>query len=113
MKSRAKRTDTNEWIYGYYIENDDRYYIISNGLYFNIKKETLCRFVGNLNGIDIYEHDIIEDVLSIRWCDEKFSFEFYWTYNNESAHIDVGGWCLTDIFKQVIGNVFDNPELIK
>ena len=112
---RAKIQGTDKWIIGY------PHSVYGNGIDsiqdFNTKKieyiktDTICKFVANKNNIVIFEHDIIEEYLSIRWNKELASFEFYWIYDNSAMEGDIL-WCeFNDIFKTVIGNIFDNPEM--
>ena len=73
---KAKRKDNGEWVYGYYLEMDNKSLIVTgketkkvnylNGyLYYweqvEIDKETLCQCTGlqDIDGKDIFENDII------------------------------------------------------
>ena len=123
---RAKRVDNSKWIEGYYVKyeshlNCDCYYGIvptdAGGLYaVRINPETLCQYTGlkDKNGNQIWEHDIIkhkrsDTIGTVKWYQE-----------------DYVGWCVNDIVIdeqqftdemwcecEVIGNIFDNPELLK
>lgn len=59
------------------------------------------------NGQDIYEGDFIEDDEHfygvVYWCDDSFM----WCVS------DVGGLCDFCIGKNVIGNIYENPELLE
>lgn len=123
---RAKRVDSSKWIEGYYVKyeshlNCDCYYGIvptdAGGLYaVRINPETLCQYtrLKDKNGNRIWENDIIKHKISdtigtVKWYQE-----------------DYVGWCVNDIVIdeqqftdemwcecEVIGNIFDNPELLK
>ena len=132
---RAKRIDNGEWVEGYYgikgkgtdIEN---HYIMvptfqsSIGNYdymcyftdVHIDSETLCQYTGlkDKNGNRIWENDIVRIKNSM---DEGIgNIEFYggmWYVDEEPSN------SLYDIVEyddgelEVIGNIFDTPELLK
>ena len=132
---RAKRIDNGEWVEGYYAMmgkgNLIRHYIVQNcaltglfedpedNMYFNdveIDSETLCQYTGltDKNGKRIWENDIVRIKNSM---DEGIgNIEFYggmWYVDGEPSN------SLHDIVEyddgelEVIGNIFDTPELLK
>ena len=133
---RAKRIDDSEWVEGYYAMmgkgNLIRHYIVQNcaltglfedpedNMYFNdveIDPETLCQYTGlkDKNGNRIWENDIVRIENSM---DEGIgNIEFYdgmWYVDGEPSD------SLRDIVEyddvaevEVIGNIFDNSELLK
>lgn len=139
---RAKRIDNGEWVEGYYIYHikrticpigdsvkpeDEQHVIMQDGfsdwnmprntVVFDIDPETVCQYTGltDKNGKRIWENDIVRIENSM---DEGIgNIEFYggmWYVDGEPSN------SLYDIVEyddaaevEVIGNIFDNPELLK
>lgn len=130
---RAKRIDNGEWTEGYVFELQPGQYMICDRIQYDrpstlpvweffryctheIVPETLCQYTGltDKNGNRIWENDIIKHEISdtigtVKWYQE-----------------DYVGWCVDDTIIdeqqftdemwnecEVIGNIFDNPELLK
>lgn len=125
---RAKREATNEWVYGYFVnEYDDfRIYvqpqIITRSGREYVNENTLGQFTGltDKNGVKIFEGDIVEyetgkkvRIGRVFFSDFRASFSVT-AGKNGSARIN------NDLFNYiqnrnsviVIGNIYDNPELI-
>lgn len=131
---RGKRTDNGEWVYGYYTKA--RYYLNEKEMhvifapdgeafprcefsdYEEVDPETVCQFTGlyDKNGRKIFEGDIVNfynddgefSPYEVRWQDSGFSV----LMNGNPDLFDV----LDDFFSrrcEVIGNIYDNPELLK
>lgn len=121
---RAKRIDNGEWVEGQYTYILNPYtesggpikHLICNGTnVFNdeIDPETLCQYTGlkDKNGNRIWENDILYCGMNLRvsWHTQKASWVLSkkgWMYNHffgESVEPE-------DV--EVIGNFFDNPELL-
>lgn len=128
---RAKHYKTKQWVYGIPFRNpvngldNDGYYpqIIPeiNKMHSTIDRccvieETISQYTGltNNNDTKIFEGDIIQNVTEgktavVQWFSEYSAFmlwcksenKVYWLYDNNFSNIEV------------IGNIYDNPELLK
>ena len=131
IKFRGFTTDCiymdNEWIYGDLIHYDeDEFYIIpQNNSYHDIAdddnridKQSIGQFTGfkDKNGKEIYEGDILklidEDgiITYVEWDKEYTGFSLI----EPTGHIvsaGMGNWTEEDT--EVIGNIFENKELLK
>ena len=124
IKFRGKRLDNGEWVYGYYAAVAGTHKIVSYKLdspsgatYYEVAPETVGQFTGLLdrNGKEVYEGDLLkEDEITweIFWCDDVAAFMVE-QYNPESDAPKM--FLLSDVAKdsEVIGNIYDNPELMK
>jgi uncharacterized phage protein (TIGR01671 family) len=136
IKFRGKRVNNGEWVYG------DLIHRYSNWIYIapipstieitpiEIDPETVGQYTGlkDKNGKEIYEGDIVEiKVVSVRkedkWDGETGEY-LGWEYVEvpfkdikivewlgDGFNLFYGNW-IEDEF-EVIGNIFDNPELLK
>lgn len=124
---RGKRTNNGEWICGSLcatIPSDEDFYTISyfdfEGYYIEEKviPETVGQFTGltDKNGKKIFEGDIVKhfnvfdvgvDIGKVCW-DDKYC-QFYRTSNSGMHNYRVGADCSYE----VVGNIHDNPELLK
>lgn len=138
---KAKRLDNGEWVEGYLFETNDNSYIAYNGqfdddlflspqnIFIPIDKSTICQYTGltDKNGNKIWENDVVKCV-DVNAETEFFAVvEFgnpngYYSWGYQLKHIcgdkpnldillwidmeEAGATC------EVIGNIFDNPELI-
>lgn len=130
IKFRAKNLD-GEWVYGFYVEEErqtlngfeKKHFIVNDG-YDYVKPETVGQFTGlyDKDGKEIYEGDIIkytheiciEDgpgtyVGAVSFCEGVFCLHEDSDFTVATAIYEseeYGGIC-------VIGNIHDNPELLK
>lgn len=120
---RGKRLDNGEWVEGYVMIHDhDKATIFRQNQGdgslegFEVVPETVCQYTGmtDKNGSKVWENDIIQmfyrdgetNVGTIRYTDECVRFQYY-----EGNIIGYGIDITCDM--EVIGNIFDNPELLK
>ncbi len=137
---KAKRTDNGVWVEGYYIYHirrticpfgdsvkpeDEQHVIMQDGfsdwnmprdtVFFNIDPKTICQYTGlkDKNGNRIWENDIVRIENSM---DEGIgNVEFYggmWYVDGEPNNNLYGIVEYDDGEVEVIGNIFDNPELL-
>ena len=136
IKFRGKRTTTGEWVYGYlteiftYAGHIQRYAIDTCQQYdadgisidiFEIISKTRGQYTGlhDKNGVEIYEGDIVsmaDPVLGGRvtvemvYAAPSFMVKFVPSLNSPIISIS-DLWTFSD--GEVIGNKFENPELVE
>lgn len=133
---KAKRLDNGEWVQGYYVKGLDMYdkevhlifgpntMFYSSGEtdgWYKVDPTTICQCTGlkDKNGKLIWENDI---------CDRKEEYPEIVKYNNGDWTLDYSylkgkesGYCYCNLgfyvlerkCVEVIGNIFDNPELLE
>lgn len=135
---KAKRIDNGEWVQGNLFVEGNRVEITRgtcNGIGIEgvtVDKNTICQFTGltDKNGNKIWENDIlVDDICSVvRWDEEeaRFVIDDYGTkgclmeygFDEDAGEYGVVDTCgFNDFYTmkafEVIGNIFDNPELLK
>ena len=127
---KAKRADNGEWVTGYYtksIVNGSVFGYIRESIFgtdIKIMLNTLCQYTGlkDKNGKMIWENDVVkieehEDTVNglykVIYCENahcyalKRSVDFHYNFFTFS---DLNGF---ETSSEVIGNIFDNPELLE
>lgn len=122
---RGKRKDNGEWVQGYLYGIWERRYILwgmTNDIpnMVEVEPSTICKCTGgkDKNSKLIYENDIAKDdkgnLYKAFWQDNHYQFSWMCV---KSEKLPIGAKWNFDCFRgyemEVIGNVFDNPELLE
>lgn len=130
IKFRGRSVHTDDWCYGSFINNPDEPYICGFDIWTNgvdewseekVELHTIGQFTGlhDKNGKEIYEGDIVQ-------FNQKFLIENTLRVGYEDSHRGGFSLCtkegyygmfgdawLEPFYCEVIGNIYDNPELLK
>lgn len=120
IKFRGQVIDTCQWIYGYLVINpDETHRIYLQYTWFYVLPESVGQFTGLLdtNGTEIYEGDIFKWKKSIKSSKgfieyREDGFRCIETQNKRST---IYVWPLISMYEHltIIGNIYQNPEMIE
>ena len=121
IKFKAKCKDNGEWVYGSYIANyNEQDWIVQDGDFFAVDSDTVGQFTGfhDKYGKEIYEGDILSYVFTqvkylVCYSYIECSLRFNPCGNVDMDSIIHNSWIGVNIYGKVIGNKYDNPELLK
>jgi len=121
IKFRARNAEVPRcWIYGYFLKERGCNYIINDDGKFKIIVGTECQYIGlKANDKEIYEGDIVLLVAGYKFSKgDKDTFIGYvkWVDDNAGffiAHNHYDGLMDLDTVDKVIGNIYEDPELLK
>lgn len=130
--SKARRIDNGDWLVGYVVKygytGKEKYYIVpsyASDLYaIEIDPSTICRSTGlkDKNSKLIWENDVVKfdvyyyeklqsSIISqIKWCNDLCSLSL--VVNDRGTRGTLGHLMDSNKEIEVIGNIFDNPELL-
>lgn len=123
FRAKRKKYDSNEevWVIGSYVHTNDGDYIVvpykkstllGEGKYIEVVPETVCQCTDLKDENDklIYENDIIRckvGTAKVIW--DKSGWKTKWLRRKDLYY-----WAAEDIQSmEIIGNIFDNPELLE
>lgn len=126
---KGKRIDNDEWIDGYYqkrhdfLGNEEHLIFYADGHtvwdHAEVSSGTICQFTGlcDKNGKRIWENNVVwlvcngeEHVYQIVWDNSELDFKATNGEENYGLNFEYL-LCCDEI--EVIGNIFDNPELLQ
>lgn len=113
-----KDNDKGEWVYGYLTKTKYDYLIgvSEDSIKYYVKPETVGQFTGKYDSstvTEIYEGDILyssreQDYFVVEWDTSEARF----ILKNESATADWLDGNEYEFEYEVVGNIYDNPELV-
>lgn len=110
---RGKRVDNGEWIEGYIFQVFDDGFFITDGKChsFKVIPETIGQYTGltDKNGTKIFEGDIVKHPIGTLIV--KFLNGTFFCSLMEDNYLSF--LCSMHNQSEIIGNIHDNPELIK
>lgn len=122
---RGKRIDNGEWMIGNLIRTDEGVYIIQNYVpqylikHYEVIPFTICQCTGlkDKNGNLIWENDIVrtvydgnEHIYQVVWDESELDFKATNGKENYESNFEYLP-CCDEI--EILGNCFDNPELLE
>lgn len=136
IKFRGKRLDNGEWVYGDYHKRVGGVHCIIDiqpdfqgkveYVIIQVDAETVGQFTGlhDKNGKEIYEGDIVKWILTMPEFGVNGGYEEYHTEEIgkiqwDAGALHLGEYCAagfayeSEDYAEIIGNIHDNPELLK
>lgn len=124
IEFRGKRKFDNTWIYGGYMKTarTNKIQIGGTSRFCTVYPETLGQYTGlkDKNGTKIFEGDIVKvygESYTEKWEDigvvEYFNGAFGVSYENRQHFLPFNNMSMYVRCCEVIGNIYDNPELVE
>lgn len=123
---RGKSKDTGKWIYGDLLQYADsaQIWVQTDGGKWNyiIDPETVCQYTGKGDkyATKIFENSIIKEssygcigVIKFGEYEKGYGFYIEWASENAKFYREDLSYWIKKAMLVVIGNIFDNPELLK
>ena len=115
IKFRGKRVGTHEWVYGLLFQTPVGEWKIKKGFReYLVKPDTIGQFTGLLdrNGKEIYEGDILTCPEDVDFLPETVIFE-EGCFMAKDDYTTIAMNAIDTDYRNITGNIFDNPELLK
>lgn len=119
---RGKDKTIGEWVTGNLYQNQDQCFIMANNRNNEVIPETVGQFTGltDKNGKKIFEGDISKgktvngkQINYVFWFDETERAFMYGSSYKGGYRLSLSAYQLSTNEFEVIGNIYDNPELIE
>lgn len=126
---RGKRIDNGEWVVGQYVntcypgngKETGHFIVVYPNEYHEIYTSTLCQFTGlcDKNGKKIWENDICDrkekypEVVKMANGDWTLDYSYAIGRDYGNSYCNLGFYVNERKCVEVIGNIFDNPELLQ
>lgn len=121
IKFRGKRIDTGEWLYGDLVHSKDKTrcgILVNDAETYDeceVNPDTVSRYTGlkDRNGKDVWEGDLLltpeRDIMVAEWQDAKIITRCVRPANPRYVNSLTFAYPVSG----VIGNIYDNPELLE
>lgn len=121
IKFRGRNNKASPWVYGYVVFDDpDKAVIFQDGIECDVDVESVGEFTGLLdrNGKEIYEGDVARFVFNGRDLEEgviEWHEDMFHIRSLKYPNLSPGNYRLAYIASrsEIIGNIYENPELVK
>ena len=121
IKFRGKKFCQDEWMYGSLITRGERgadgnFIDTGRGECYPLQQDTIGQFTGlhDKNGKEIYEGDIVRTLVSrLNATKNKKYRNFVIRYDAPHFWNGYDSILMRPMYMEVIGNIHDNPELLK
>ena len=126
---KGKRIDNGEWVVGQYVntcypgngKETGHFIVVYPNEYHEIYTSTLCQFTGlcDKNGKKIWENDICDrkekypEVVKMANGDWTLDYSYAIGRDYGNSYCNLGFYVNERKCGEVIGNIFDNPELLQ
>lgn len=135
IKFRGKEINAGEWVFGFYTRGsfidpntgkETIRHIIDNGMLHDVEPETVGQFTGltDKDGREIYEGDVLKSrsiIHVVEYNEDEGAFVGRFNFHSHVPNVPMRQtgftgltqWCINKFKKEVVGNIHDNPELLK
>ena len=126
---KGKRIDNGEWVVGQYVntcypgngKETGHFIVVYPNEYHEIYTSTLCQFTGlcDKNGKKIWENDICDrkekypEVVKMTNGDWTLDYSYAIGRDYGNSYCNLGFYVNERKCVEVVGNIFDNPELLQ